>query len=424
LSKIIRAEGLSAVRWSRWRGKGALAGAFVMLCAGCSSASAGPLHVRLDAGPAAGAFVTPVHVAASGLPADGLVTVQARADDYEGRPWESAAQYRASATGTLNLATAVPVSGSYHVADAAGLLWSLHPAFAAGPGTQFYMLYSGFSVSVRVLVDGRIEASATLQRLGAIPYSTQTVRADGFAATFFVPPSPRPGAPAVVVIGGSGGGEDTFVAGALAELGYPALALGYFKEPGLPQCLCDIPLEYFARAAAWLRAQPQARGRRIIPYGVSRGGEGALLIASLEPNLFSAVIASSPSAYVNGPFGGVADSAWTFHGMPLTVGTPIPVGNIRVPLLLGDGGMDAVWDSEASVTTVMSELRAANDPAPYINLFYPDAGHAFLGTPPYFPYDGLGGLGNSLGGSQQANAVAEEQSWARMIEFLNNPWRA
>jgi hypothetical protein len=36
-------------------------------------------------------------------------------------------------------------------------------------------------------------------------------------------------------------------------------------------------------------------------------GEGALLIASLEPRLFEAVIASSPSAYINGAFGGKTD---------------------------------------------------------------------------------------------------------------------
>jgi hypothetical protein len=71
----------------------------------------------------------------------------------------------------------------------------------------------------------------------------------------------------------------------------------------------------------------------------------------------------------------------------------------------------------------MSELTVAHDPAPHLNLYYPDAGHAFLGAPPYFPYDGLGGAGNALGGSQQANALADERSWVRMIEFINNPWQ-
>lgn len=411
------------MRMWRCRTGGLLAAALALLCGACSSGPAAPLHVRLTAGPSVAAFDLPVHISVSGLPPSAAVTVQARARDYQGRLWESAAEFRTSAAGTLNLATAAPVSGSYHVADAAGLLWSLHPAFKTGTDTQFYMTYSGFSVTIRALVQGRIVASRTLQRLGSSLTSTQTVRHEGFASTLFVPARPRPGAAAIVVIGGSEGGEATFIAAALAAIGYPALALGYFKEPGLPSCLCDIPLEYFARAVRWLRLQPETRGRAVILYGASRGGEGALLIASLEPGLFDAVIASSPSAFVNGAFGGQPGPAWAFHGKPLTTGTLIPVGRIRVPLLLGDGGMDAIWNSEASVTTIISELRNAHDPAPYINLFYPDAGHAFLGAPPYFPYALYYAGGSVRGGSQQANALAIDQSWVKMIAFINDPWR-
>jgi dienelactone hydrolase len=286
-------------------------------------------------------------------------------------------------------------------------------------------------VRLRVLVGGHVAASATLVRsqlLSAAP-SVLTVRRDGFAGTLFTPNTTRPGAPAVVLIGGSGGGEPAFTAQAFAAAGYPALALGYFAEPGLPRCLCNIPLEYFARAAGWLRAQPVARGRPLVLYGASRGGEGVLLIAAYEPGLFDAVVASSPSAYVNSGFGpgsivdGGSLPAWTFHGRALPTGAEIPVGRIRVPLLLGDGGQDAIWPSAESVSAVVAELRAAHDPAPYTNLYYPQAGHGFLGTPPYVPYSGYGAAGNPLGGTTQANALAIEQSWAKMIDFLNDPWR-
>jgi dienelactone hydrolase len=151
--------------------------------------------------------------------------------------------------------------------------------------------------------------------------------------------------------------------------------------------------------------------------------EGALLIASYEPHLFAAVVASSPSSEINGAFGGKPGAAWTFDSQALPPNTPIPVDRIRVPLLLGDGGLDAIWDSSLSVMFIVQELRAARDPAPYTNLYFPQAGHAFLGTPPYFPYPGYGTNGNALGGTRQANAVAEEQSWPRMLSFLNDPWR-
>jgi dienelactone hydrolase len=394
-----------------------------LLCAACSGSSP-RLHVRLDAGPVTAPFDTPVHVTLTGLPPSGLVTLDARTTDYQGRVWVSSADYRATAAGTLNLSTAVPVAGSYHVADAAGLLWSLHPAFTRNPATQFLMSYTGFSVTMRVLAEGRIQAAATLRREATAPASIQTMPRDGLAGTLFVPPKVKPGAPAVVVIGGSEGGEDIFTADALALIGYPALALGYFREPGLPQCLCDIPLEYFARAVHWLHAQPAARGRRIILVGGSRGGEGALLVASYEPRLFDAVVAISPSAFVEPAFGdggGLPGAAWTFHGRPLATDTTIPVANIRIPVLLSDGGQDQVWPSGAFATVIMEELRTARDRAPYTSLYYPGAGHAAAGEPPYFPYSDIGPGGEVLGGSEPANALAAEQFWAKMIKFINDP---
>jgi len=406
------------VRSGRWLGSIAIA----LLCAGCGGGPASPPHphVDLSAGPFSAPFDTPVHVTVSGLPSGGLVTLRAQTLDSEGRPWESAAQFRASAAGTLNLATAVPVSGSYRVADPAGLLWSLHPAFTTAPGTQFYLSYAGFVVTLQVVVGGRVQAAATLVRLwtSATSSSVQTVAHDGFAATLFTPASVKPGTPVVVVLGGSEGGELTLTADGLALAGFPALALAYFGEPGLPGCLCSIPLEYFVHAIGWLRAQPVARGRPVVLYGGSRGAEGALLIASYEPHLVDAVVANSPSALIDAAYGGTG-SAWTLHGRPLPTGAEIPAGNIRVPLLLGDGGQDYVWDSSGSASVIVTELRAAGDRAPYTNLYYPDAGHGNFGSPPYFPYsDSVNGI--VLGGSKQANALAIEQFWTKMIAFMTS----
>ena len=85
------------------------------------------------------------------------------------------ARRRASAAGTLNLATAVPVSGSYHVADANGLLWSLHPTYTSSPA-GYSVNPPGFTVTVQVLVGGHVEATATLRREYLPPASVQTVR--------------------------------------------------------------------------------------------------------------------------------------------------------------------------------------------------------------------------------------------------------
>jgi dienelactone hydrolase len=396
-----------------------VAGAVLALAvAGCAGPPGAP-PLRLDAGPAAAAAVDPVHVSVSGLPPDGLVTMQARALDRYGQPWVSAAVFRASPAGTLNLATAVPVSGSYRVADAAGLLWSLHPAPGTNQASSFSPPAAAFTVRLEVLTGGRVRAAATLRRLLPVTVSVQTVRRDGFAGLLYTSPAVRPGAPAVVVVGGSGGGYDAVPAMALAMAGYPALALAYFGEPGLPQCLCSIPLEYFARAVGWLRAQPAGRGRPVVLYGASRGAEAVLLLASYFPHLAAAVIASSPTAVINGAVSVVAGPAWTFGGQPLAPVGNIPVTRLRVPLLMGDGGQDAAWDAAAAASTIMAELRGSPGHARATNLYYPDAGHYYFGFPPYFPVFTSSEVA-ALGGSAQADALATEQFWTRMITFLNH----
>jgi dienelactone hydrolase len=386
--------------------------------AGCGSGPAGA-PVRLDAGPAAAALVDPVHVSVSGLPPAGLVTVQARTLDPQGQPWVSAAVFRASAAGTLNLATAVPVSGSYHTADAAGLFWSLHPAPGTNQATNFSSSAAGFTVRLEVLTGGRVRASATLRRLLPVTVSVQAVHRDGFAGLLYTSAAVRPGAPAVVVLGGAAGGYDDLPALGLAMSGYPALALAYFDGPGLPQCLCSIPLEYFARAVGWLRAQPAGRGRPVVLYGASRGAEAVLLLASYLPHLADGVVASSPTAAINPANSAAQGPAWTFGGQPLAPVGNIPVTRIRVPLLMGDGGQDAVWDSAAAASTIMGELRGSPDHAPATNLYYPGAGHYYFGVPPYFPVFTNTEVAG-LGGSAQADALATEQFWTRMITFLNH----
>jgi dienelactone hydrolase len=403
----------------RWRRAWAAAGAVLVLAgAGCGTGQAGA-PVRLEAGPAAAALVDPVHISVSGLPQAALVTVQARTLDAQGQPWVSAAVFRASAAGTLNLATAVPVSGSYHTADAGGLLWSLHPAPGASQATDFSPPTEGFTVRLEVLTDGRVRASATLRRLLPVTVSVQTVRRDGFAGLLYTSAAVRPGAPAVVVLGGAGGAYDALPALGLALSGYPALALAYFDEPGLPQCLCSIPLEYFARAVGWLRARPADRGRPVVLYGASRGAEAVLLLASYLPHLADGVVASSPTAVINGAVSAAGGAAWTFGGQPLAPVGNIPVTRIRVPLLIGDGGQDAVWDSAAAARTIIGELRGSSDHASATSLYYPGAGHYYFGLPPYFPVFTNAAVA-ALGGSAQADALATEQFWTRMIAFLHH----
>lgn len=365
----------------------------------------------------------PIHLAVDGLYLykGEKVTVQATTDDRAGGLWKSWAQFTAGAA-TLDLARSVPEAGTYHVADADGLLWSLQPSasgahadYVGGPGDRF-------TIQVQVIAGGHVVAEQTLTRSVPQPAQDPTVATAGFHGSLYLPPNlaANPTAPAIVVIGGSEGGVPSSEAAAFEASGYPSLALGYFGQSDLPRCLCSIPLEYFAHAVAWLRWQPGFADRPVVLWGASRGGEGALALAAYQPNLFDEVIAVAPSDQIKGPFGPgstEAPSAWTVNGQPLPEGT-IPVAQIRVPVLLTAGGADAIWSSSIYAANVMARLDGTPGAPAHHYLAFPDAGHVMAGIVPYVPYNPA-----VYGGTQDANALAAESTWPQMIAFINEAKR-
>jgi dienelactone hydrolase len=113
------------------------------------------------------------------------------------------------------------------------------------------------------------------------------VREDGVIGTLVEPTEEPRGA--VVVLGGSTGGMDETVATALAEAGFVSLALAYFGVTGLPERLAEIPVETVARGILWLRDHPSVGRLRVGLVGASKGGELALLAASLLSEHLSAL---------------------------------------------------------------------------------------------------------------------------------------
>ena len=182
--------------------------------------------------------------------------------------------------------------------------------------------------------------------------------------------------PAVVAFGGSTGGLVAMprFARAFATNGYPALALAYFKEPGLPKQLDNIPLEYFARAIRWVQRQPGVDPEKVVLLGISRGGEGALLIGSTYPKLVHGVIAFVPSHEVN--------PGWSFHGGQVTPFQFIRVERIRGPILTASGGRDQVWSSSVYTEQIERRLEDHHFRYPHERLDFPKAGHFLRGTAP------------------------------------------
>jgi dienelactone hydrolase len=338
--------------------------------------------------------------------------------------WVSSAAFRADADGRLDLAHAAATGGFYRGVWGMGLIATMQPTATPAANAYFWGSTRRFTVTVRA--KGETLASTVFRRrFSARPVHVQdaTLQHDGFVG-YFQTPSISGRHPAVLVLGGSEGGAAGYLfAGYLAAGGYPALALAYFKEPGLPQTLSKIPLEYFAKALRWLRQQPHVDPNRVAVLGVSRGSEAALLLGVHYPDLVHGVVAAVPAnvavcslPYCNGP-------AWTLDGKPLPytrqfnqphpTDNPqavIPVERIKGPIFLNCGGMDTVWDSCPYATAITQRLHANHFALPYTLNRYPNAGHHVGIFIPYEP---------TVLDTTQADEQAREQQWPQLLTFLS-----
>ncbi|ROR46153.1 acyl-CoA thioesterase/bile acid-CoA:amino acid N-acyltransferase family protein [Kitasatospora cineracea] len=394
--------------------------------AGCSADQGGPAAIEVDAPTAL--VDQPVHVRITGLRPGQEVTVDSRAADRQGLDWNGRADFRADAHGAVALDTAAPRSGTYQGADGMGLFWSMEPR-DGDPETAFFFPPTSaghtFDVTLTATAHGRPPVSRTLTRAWSGPGVTSrqlTLAADRVSGELFLPAPGTPRHPAVLLFGGSEGGNgETSTAALLASHGYPALALGYFGLPGLPATLEDIPLEYFATAAGLLAAQPGTDPDHLLALGYSRGSEAALLLADDYPGLVHGAIVYSPSAQVNGGFPDHGSTAWTKDGKDVGLG-PIPLDQVSGPVLAIAGADDHLWSSPLWARQIAQELDTDHDPHPHRALVLPDAGHG-VGTYPYLaagtrPTHPVTGRPTDLGGTRAGNAAAKAKGWPEVLSLL------
>src|SRR5688572_28064185 len=185
---------------------------------------------------------------------------------------------------------------------------------------------SSWIVAIALALCGRPDAVILAQA----PTPTKiAVTGQAFVANLYLP-SCDSKCPVVLLVGGSGGEIWDYHGENLAGRGFAALALAYFsleKMPGLPHELDQIPLEYFQNALAYVHTDGSLDPERIGIAGVSKGGELALLLASVDPRI-RAVLAFVPSSVVwqslpsAAAWDRAADqqprrSSWTYEGQPL-----------------------------------------------------------------------------------------------------------
>jgi dienelactone hydrolase len=363
------------------------------------------------------------------------VTIRAELTDGDNHPWSSQAEFVADAQGKVDTAAQGPAKGSYRIASAMGLVWSMRPD--ARDIHQYRPQHELASqiVHIHLLQDGKEVSTTQLEQMPVRPGVRQVSVEGALHGILFLPPESGRH-PGVLVLGGSEGGMPGRRAAWLASRGYAAFALCYFHCEGRPPNLENIPLEYFGMALSWMMQRPEIDGDRLAVMGASRGGELALQLGSLYQQI-KAVVAYVP-ANVRYPAccQGLLLSAWTFQGNPLAFAGPrqrndsdaiwhatIAVEHTHGPILMIGGTDDGVWPSAEMVDAAAARLRGNHFAYPVVVLIYPHAGHR-AGAPEIVPTwnngvtQPISGRTMDLGGSPEGNAESSLDAIPKVLEFL------
>ena len=241
----------------------------------------------------------------------------------------------------------------------------------------------------------------------------------------------------LILLGGSEGGLPShYDVDKLTSLGYPCLLLGYFGTKSTPQRLEMIPLEYFEKEINTLKSTPDLKNKKIVVWGVSKGGELALLLASTYKQI-EGVIAKVPSSVVWQGLGPNLVSSWSKNGtsIPFVPFAPfdyskivnsqfvdlyklsleqteyvkkaeIKVENINGPVLLLAAKADSMWPSDQMAQMVIKRLDENKFPYWHKLYSYDNAGHSL-------------NEGRMMGGTEEGNKNARIDSEERILDFLN-----
>jgi dienelactone hydrolase len=367
------------------------------------------------------------------------VTIHADLTDGADHPWRSQAEFIADDKGMVDVAKQAPVKGSYKKVSAAGLIWFMMPAAAR---IEIYRAPANFApqiVHFKLEKKGQTIAATDLELLSIGDGINRVEVRGGLHGILFEPSSPGPH-PGVLVLGGSEGGLPSRNAAWLASYGYAAFALAYFRYEGLPAQLDGIPLEYFGDALNWMAKRPEIAAGHIGVMGGSRGGELALELGSIYPQIKTVVAfvpanTRHPACCGGGGRYGFNSAAWTWKGMPLAYlpmrgsnpaieqAAEIRVENTQGPILLISGQDDGIWESSRMSDAVIGRLKHANFKYEFQQLKYPHAGHR-AGHPGIYPTwygritHPVSGREEHYGGTPEGNSESSIDAPPKVLEFL------
>lgn len=384
---------------------------------------------------------------------EAIITVSAT--DARGQSWWGQNVYVADDNGEIDPSRQRPIRGMYSGSHSMAPFWSM-------TGAERFYTSSSADIRIRASNDDRILAERSVRWLSPRDHPDvikETIRRPELVANLYLPSRRQGPVPAIVVLGGSGGGFNGERASLLATHGFAALDVAYFGVEGTPKYFVEsMPLEYFMEAVSSLEHDPRIDASRIAVMGKSYGAQLALLLASHEQRI-RLVIAEAPSSFVTGtpatyPVGPVS-SAWSLGGeafpflrasggddepvdpeqisvatsgeatleeMPAARRAAIPAEQINGPVLLITGEADRLWASTIMAEQLTRRMEANGFEHVVRHLRYPDAGHNIgggeqaYGVPNLPPKD----RGDSRGGTRQGNSAAGVAAWAEVLAFLRS----
>ena len=409
------------------------------------ASAASPAHLAVRVTPGVSLFDVPLSIRITGLRSGQSTIIRVDSIDAHGLGFASHATYRADSRGVVDPAHQAPKAGTYSGLRPMGLIDSMTTHGGANNLVYFWSRTASQAFTFRV-TSGTAHTATTVRRWGVAPGVTvtaATVADSGFVGEFWRPATSTP-QPAVLLFGGSEGGLNGQLQGALlASHGYPTLNLAYFGAPGLPATLATIPLEYFTHALNWLAHQPGVDPQHLWILGGSYGGEAALQLAADYPQLVYGAISVAGRNAASCALADCTQSAWSRNGQPVpysrslldptSTDNPaaiIPVEQARGPILLICAGIDKVSNSCGYAQAIMQRLDTHRYAPPHELLRYDQAGHGIGVLMPYEPGISNPNLqrsqvavytANLQGATSASNVIALAQLWPRLLAFLTNP---
>ena len=405
---------------------------------------------------------TPVKITMNNLLPDKKIILHALRKRWGGLIY-SYANFQSDANGQVFLNRSKPINGTYSGIDSLGIFWSMSWPSQYNLELPFKIdslkqntIYFYIEAGNKIIATGELEL---LDRLSHIV--TEKIDKHNLVADFHFPKDKK-NLPVLILVGGGSKGEYEWInqmTQIIASHGYATVTLPYNNVTPLPKYLENVPLEYFFDAIDWIKQKPMIDPEKIIIAGGSRGGELALLLASLDPDI-TGVIAIEPSHVVwqglpHNPFNIIWPKAsWTLHGKslpymkhkfhwptiwkfinggrqiemmniheePIKDRTKvekalIKVENINGPILFIAGKADCVWPSYKMCRIMEGRLDSLQFKYPVQGLYYNNTGHMVIG-PNLWPTIDYKYEETKFGGTDSANANSQIDSWNRMMEFL------